>query len=85
MITFNEKWKLSSAWDDGLKLQKKEKTVLIKCVVYRVSLYSEYLLIGEKRIKEKDIWYISNTQTNTHTSFSTTKEQHELEHPVVAM
>ena len=55
MITFNEKWKLSSAWDDGLKLQKKEKTVLIKCVVYRVSLYSEYLLIGEKRIKEKDI------------------------------
>ena len=55
MITFNEKWKLSSAWDDGLKLQKKEKTVLIKCVVYRVSLYSEYLLIGEKRIKEKAV------------------------------
>ena len=46
---------------------------------------SEYLLIGEKRIKEKAVSYSNNTQTSTHTSFGTTKELHEFEHPVVAM
>ena len=48
-------------------------------------LYSEYILIGEKRIKEKAVSYSNNTHSNTHNSFGTTKEQHELEHPVVAM
>ena len=46
---------------------------------------SEYLLIGEKRIKEKAVSYSNNTHSNTHNSFCTTKEQHELEHPIVAM
>ena len=56
------------------------------CGLQSVSIViSEYLLIGEKRIKEKAVSYSNNTQSNTHTSFGTTKEQHELEHPVVAM